>query len=158
VQRSKQQALMFLLGAVLVGGVLGFSADRVMSKKPQRVSARMRMYDDIGIPADQRVKMDSILDETNCKTQDLMRPLRPAMDSIRTASWKSILSLMTAQQRTAYDAREKRFKAFVDSVEKAKAATGHTADHSDRPRRCGGPGGGPGAGPGPSRGPGGPFF
>ena len=44
MQRSKQQALMFLLGAVLVGGVLGFSADRVMSKKPQRMSARMSSY------------------------------------------------------------------------------------------------------------------
>jgi hypothetical protein len=28
MQRSKQQALMFLLGAVLVGGAVGFSADR----------------------------------------------------------------------------------------------------------------------------------
>jgi hypothetical protein len=30
MQRSKQQALMFLLGAVLVGGVLGVSAARGM--------------------------------------------------------------------------------------------------------------------------------
>src|SRR3954462_3118855 len=113
---------MFLLGAVLVGGVLGFSADRVMSKKPPRMSARMRMYDDIGITPDQRVKMDSILDETNCKTQDLLRPLRPAMDSIRSAGSTAILGLMTADQRAAYDAREVRFKARVDSIEKANAA------------------------------------
>jgi hypothetical protein len=158
VQRSKQQALMFLLGAVLVGGVLGFSADRVMSKKPPRMSARMRMYDDIGIAADQRVKMDSILDETNCKTQDLLRPLRPAMDSIRTSGVNAILGLMTADQRSAYDTREARFKARIDSIEKANAGAPHgTPDHSDRPRRCGGPGGGPG-GPGANRGPSVPFF
>ena len=30
MQRSKQQALMFVLGAALVGGALGFSADRYM--------------------------------------------------------------------------------------------------------------------------------
>ena len=30
MQRSKQQAIMFLLGAVLVGGVVGFSAERVI--------------------------------------------------------------------------------------------------------------------------------
>ena len=30
MQRTKQQALMFLLGAVLVGGVLGFSAERAL--------------------------------------------------------------------------------------------------------------------------------
>jgi len=155
MQRSKQQALMFLLGAVLVGGVLGFSAERVMTKKPPRVSARVRMYDDIGIRADQRATMDSILDDTNCKTQQLMQPLQPAMDSIRSAGRQSIRSLMTAEQRTAYDAREARFKAFVDSVEKARAARG---EQSDRPRKCGGPPN-PGIGPGPGhRGPGGPFF
>jgi hypothetical protein len=154
VQRSKQQALMFLLGAVLVGGVLGFSADRVMSKKPMRMSARMRMYEDIGIAPDQRVKMDSILDETNCKTQDLLKPLRPAMDSVRTAGSNAILGLMTAEQRAAYDAREARFRARIDSMEKASRPG---SDHGDRPRRCGGPGPGPGA-PGPSRGPATRFF
>src|SRR4051812_14042187 len=115
MQRSKQQALMFLLGAVLVGGVLGFSAERAMFKKPPRMSARVRMYDDIGIRPDQRATMDSILDETNCKTDDLMRPLRPAMDSVQREGRKSIVSLMTPQQRAAWDAREARFKAFVDS-------------------------------------------
>jgi hypothetical protein len=160
VQRSKQQALMFLLGAVLVGGVLGFSADRVMSKKPPRMSARMRMYEDIGIAPDQRVKMDSILDETNCKTQEVMRPLRPAMDSIRTSGVNAILGLMTADQRAAYDAREARFKARIDSIDKASSANPRSAgDRGDRPHRCGGPGSPSGAGaPGPTRGPGGPFF
>ena len=158
MQRNKQQALMFLLGAVLVGGVLGFSADRVMSKKPQRVSARERMYDDIGIAPDQRVKMDSVLDETNCKTQELMKSVRPAMDSMRAADKKALLGLMTEPQRAAYAAREARFKAQMDSIEKARAARGSGAgpsDHADRPRCGGGPGMG---GPGPSHGPGGPFF
>ena len=156
MQRNKQQALMFLLGAVLVGGVLGFSADRVMSKKPQRVSARMRMYDDIGIAPDQRVKMDSVLDETNCKTQELMKSVRPAMDSMRAADKKALLGLMTEPQRAAYAAREARFKAQMDSIEKARAARGSgPSDHADRPRCGGGPGMG---GPGPSHGPGGPFF
>ena len=163
MQRSKQQALMFLLGAVLVGGVLGFSADRVMSKKPQRMSARMRMYEDIGITPEQRLRIDSILDDTNCKTQDLMKPIRPSMDSVRVAGWKSILALMTPQQRSAYDAREARFKAQMDSIDKARSAARSAGnapgDHGDRPRRCGGPGPGPGlGGPGRSRGPGGPFF
>ncbi len=147
MQRSKQQALMFLLGALLVGGVLGFSADRVMSKKPQRMSARMRMYDDIGIAPEQRMKMDSVLDETNCKTQDLMRPVRPALDSVRAEGSKALLSLMTEPQRVAYFAREARFKAQMDSIEKARAAH----------RRCGGKGSGMG-GSGPTREPGGSFF
>ena len=160
MQRNKQQALMFLLGAVLVGGVLGFSADRVMFKKPQRVSARMRMYDDIGISPDQRVKMDSVLDETNCKTQELMKTVRPALDSVHAEGFKTLFGLMTEPQRIAYRAREARFKAQMDSIEKARAARGFgggPGDHADRPRRCGGMGSGMG-GIGPNRGPGGPFF
>jgi hypothetical protein len=159
MQRSKQQALMFLLGAVLVGGVLGFSAERVMSKKPPRTSARSRMYDDIGITPEQRVKMDSILDETNCKTGDLMSTIKPALDSVHAAGRKSIIALMTPQQQAAFNARQARFTAYVDSVEKARAARG---DSGDRSRRCGGASG-PGIGPGAGQhrgtgGPGGPFF
>src|SRR4051812_40625795 len=121
MQRSKQQALMFLLGAVLVGGVLGFSAERVISKKPPHISARMRMYEDIGITADQRGKMDSILDQTNCKVFEIGQPLKPAMDSVRATGRQSIRALMTPTQQSAWDAREARFKAYADSVEKARA-------------------------------------
>ena len=140
MQRSKQQALMFLLGAVLVGGVLGFSADRVMSaKKPgARVPARIQMYDDIGISTEQRVKMDSVLDETNCKTAEIMRTVRPAMDSVRAEGLKTFVSMLTPAQKAAYEARERRMKAHMDSVEKerdAKWAREHPGN--ERPRRCG---------------------
>ena len=51
MQRSKQQALMFLLGAVLVGGVLGFSADRLFDHDERGPWAgRMRMSDVIEPP------------------------------------------------------------------------------------------------------------
>jgi hypothetical protein len=155
MQRSKQQALMFLLGATLVGGVLGFSAERVFSKKPgMRVPARVQMYDDIGIDSAQRVTMDSVLDETNCKLGDASRPLRPVMDSIRNEGFNTIKGLMTPVQRDAFDAREKRMRARMDSSEKARDAE-WAKKHPERPRRCaaggsrGGPGGGQSSGPRP---------
>ena len=40
MERPKQQALAFLLGALLVGGVLGFSADRVLRKDDPTPAAR----------------------------------------------------------------------------------------------------------------------
>jgi hypothetical protein len=152
MQRSKQQALMFLLGATLVGGVLGFSAERVFNKKPARVPARVQMYNDIGIDSAQRVMMDSVLDETNCKIGDVSRPLRPRMDSIRAEGLASIRELMTPAQREAYAAREIRMRAHMDSVEKerdAEWAKNHPG--TERPRRCGGPprSGGSPAGGGP---------
>ena len=165
MQRSKQQALMFLLGATLVGGVLGFSAERVMSKKPKRLPARVQMYDDIGIDSAQRVTMDSILDETNCRIGDAARPLRPRLDSIRAEGLNTIRGLMTPAQREAYDAREKRMRWVMDSTEKARDAE-WAKNHPgvERSRRCGpgaprgGPGGSSGGGDRERGGPRGPFF
>jgi hypothetical protein len=152
MQRSKQQALMFLLGAVLVGGVLGFSADRVMSKRPHRVSGRVIMYDEIGITGPQRATMDSILDDTNCKIFLIGQPLKPAMDSARNAGRQAIRAVMNPTQQAAFDAREARMKAYVDSVDKVRAARGETGDRCGNPSRPGSPG------QGGHRGPGGPFF
>ena len=138
MQRSKQQALMFLLGAVLVGGVLGFSADRVMSKKPPHVSARVQMYDDIGIEEAKRAKLDSVLDETNCRTGEIMRSVRPAMDSVRAEGIKTFLGMLTPAQKAAWEERDQKMKARFDSLDKerdAKWAKEHPG--ADRPRRCG---------------------
>lgn len=138
MQRSKQQALMFLLGAVLVGGVLGFSADRVMSKKPPRVSARVQMYDDIGIAEAQRGTLDSVLDVTNCKTGEIMRSVRPQMDSVRAEGIKTFLGMLTPAQKSAWQERDQKMKARFDSLEKDRDAKWFK-DHpgTDRPRRCG---------------------
>ena len=157
MQRSKQQALMFLLGATLVGGVLGFSADRVLSKKPQRVPARVQMYDDIGIDSAHRVTMDSVLDETNCRLGDVSRPLRPVMDSIRAEGFNTIKGLMTPAQREAFDAREKRIRARMDSLEKERDAE-WAKKHPGRPRRCTPSGARGGGGGQPDRGAPRPFF
>src|SRR5689334_19323801 len=147
MQRSKQQALMFLLGAVLVGGVIGASAIKVMDKKPARPSARVQMYDDIGIDSAHRITMDSVLDETNCRLGEVIKLWRPRTDSIRDAGFATIRELMTTEQREAFDARATRMKAHNDSVEKARDAE-WAKNHPDRPRRCasGAPRGGPGGG------------
>ena len=142
MQRSKQQALMFLLGATLVGGVVGASAIKVMDKKPVRVPARVQMYDDIGIDSSMRVRMDSVLDEMNCKTADIMSSVRPSMDSIRADGLKSLLGMMTQEQRDAYDAREKRFKARRDSIDKENEAKWAKEHPGVERKRCGRPVGG----------------
>jgi len=163
MQRSKQQAVMFLLGAVLVGGVLGFSADRVITvnKGPRSWAQRTSLYDELGITTDQRSRIDSLLDESSCRIADLWKPIKPAMDSLMAQQRQDWLAQLTPAQRTKLAAREARFKVQRDSVERVRASARGTNEHgtrSDRPRRCGGsprPGMG---GPGPNRGPGGPFF
>jgi hypothetical protein len=105
MQRSKQQALMFLLGAVLVGGVLGFSADRVLNDKPNHWVRRMRMYDDLGLSAAQRTSMDSVLDERNCQISAVMKPVRPQLDSIKAAAHQQVVQILTADQREKLERR-----------------------------------------------------
>ena len=161
MQRSKQQALMFLLGAVLVGGVLGFSADRVIGKKEGRsLAQRTSFYEEFHISADQRKRMDSIFDDTNCKTEELIKPIRPQLDSLKSRGRRDWLAVMTPDQRVALSAREARMKARRDSIDKARAEQGdHSKDRgaNERVRRCGGSRPGMG-GPGSSRGSAGPFF
>jgi hypothetical protein len=109
MERPKQQALAFLLGALLVGGVLGFSADRVLrDDEPSPVSKRSAFYDDIGLTDAQRPAMDSILDSRNCRVDSIYRTVRPTADSVY------------ATVKPAADSIYNTIKPAVDSV---KAAT-----------------------------------
>src|SRR3954465_12511481 len=99
MQRSKQQALMFLLGAVLVGGALGFSADRVFGRDANRHWARrIAMYDDLELTQPQRATMDSLLDARNCQIASIMRPVKVQLDSIRKSAHQQVLQVLTPTQ------------------------------------------------------------
>ena len=124
MQRSKQQALMFLLGAVLVGGVLGFSADRVLSDGSKSWAPRQRMYADLGLSDAQRATMDSLLDDRNCQIGVLLKPVRPQLDSIKASAHQQVLQILTPAQRTMLELRVQEM-ARRDS---ARAAT--KPDHS----------------------------
>lgn len=115
MQRSKQQAMLFLLGAVLVGGALGFSADRMLtSGKPRNWAPRQRMYDDLGLTGQQRTTMDSLLDERNCQINAVMKPVRPHLDSIRKAAHEQVLHVLTPEQR-------EKLELFTKEMERREA-------------------------------------
>jgi hypothetical protein len=105
MQRSKQQALMFLLGAVLVGGVLGFSANRVLGERSRSWAPRQRMYADLGLSDAQRTTMDSLLDDRNCQISLVMKPVRPQLDSIKAAAHQQVLQILTPRQRELLELR-----------------------------------------------------
>jgi Spy/CpxP family protein refolding chaperone len=120
MQRSKQQALMFLLGAILVGGVLGFSADRVLGRERARHWAgRNRMYDDLALSEAQRSTMDSLLDERNCQIGAVMRPVRSQLDSIKKVAHQQMLQILTPAQQAKLELRRKEMERR-DSLEKAR--------------------------------------
>jgi hypothetical protein len=60
------------------------------------------------------------------------------MDSVRAEGLKTFVSMLTPDQKAAYEAREQRMKARMDSLEKVRDAKG-AREHrgNERPRRCG---------------------
>ena len=108
MQRPKQQALAFLLGALLVGGVVGFSADRVFRQTDNSLEARRKkMYDDLGLAPAQRATLDSVFDASNCQLDALYSPLQPAYDSIRATRRSQMNAILTPGQRSRLEARRK---------------------------------------------------
>ena len=111
---------MFLLGAVLVGGVLGFSADRVLGhEKAKHWAGRTRMYDDLALTQQQRETMDSLLDDRNCQIGAVMKPVRPQLDSIKDDAHRQMLQILTAEQQTKLEAR-RREMMVRDSIERVR--------------------------------------
>ena len=108
MERPKQQALAFLLGALLVGGVLGFSADRVF--RPGELTPaerRAAFYEDIGVTTEQKPVMDSLLDARNCSMDSVLKLVQPRLDSIKTASRSHMDRLLTPDQRARLEVRRK---------------------------------------------------
>jgi hypothetical protein len=109
MQRSKQQALMFLLGAALVGGVLGFSADRVLRHQQfaSDYGPRAKMYDDLGLTDGQRNALDSLIADNVCAVKAVQKPVQAQLDSVQKHFREQRQAIFTPQQRALLDARRK---------------------------------------------------
>jgi Spy/CpxP family protein refolding chaperone len=109
MQRSKQQALMFLLGAALVGGVLGFSADRYLAheKVMSEFGPRPKFYDALGLSQQQQYTLDSIAYAQDCVMKAVMAPVQPKVDSIRAEFRTQFRQVFTPEQQAQLDARRK---------------------------------------------------
>lgn len=108
MERPKQQALAFLLGAVLVGGVLGFSADRVLRRDDTSIAARRKaMYDDLELQPAQRAAMDSLFDTRNCRYDAIFKPIEPALDTLKMQTRAGMDAILTPEQRVRLDARRR---------------------------------------------------
>ena len=101
MERSKGYAVMFLLGAFVAGGALGFTADRVMDSKHGRESRgprayRQRMAEELKLTPQQQRSIDSLIDLKHRQIVALYKPVKPQLDSI--ASLTRIVSDSTHAQ------------------------------------------------------------
>jgi hypothetical protein len=116
MQHSKQRALMFLLGAVLVSGAVGFSADRMIVRDrlcPQVGSAtsyRQRFAEELGLTAAQKAAVDSILDARHAAISEVLKPVRPQLDAISESASVRIRSHLTAGQNQKFDEWRRELK------------------------------------------------
>jgi hypothetical protein len=135
MQRSKQQAAMFLLGAVLVGGVLGFSANRVVSsyaaeQDQERRIDRPTFFDDLDFTADQRERWEAINDTASCRIMIVTETTRPEVEGIRTESRAKLQGILTKAQKDKWERRQRDDsvrRAREDSAVRANRAAARTA-------------------------------
>ena len=105
---SKQLALMFLLGAVLVGGVLGFTADRYMQGRvcaeqltPEQ--ARAKFHAELGLTAAQSAAVDSIMDIRHQQIAALMKGVRPQIEMVKDSTRAQLLRILDERQRAKFE-------------------------------------------------------
>ena len=105
MQQSKNLAIAFLLGAVVVGGALGFTADRMMLR--DRISrpegGRPSLADRLQLDATQRARLDSLLDDRHRRMDLVMAAVRPTLDSIKKESRDEIRLILNPTQRAEFE-------------------------------------------------------
>jgi hypothetical protein len=116
MDRSKGYAVMFLLGAFVAGGALGFTADRVIDVKHGREARgprayRQRMAEELKLTPAQQASVDSLIEQKHRQIVTLYKPVKPQLDSIalqaRTVSDSThaqIKRLLNPDQQVKFDA------------------------------------------------------
>jgi hypothetical protein len=125
---TRSLAMAFVLGALLVGGVLGFTADRVLGRDDAcsryftRSELRKRFAERLELTPAQRVKIDSILDTKRAVMDSLQAPVKAAMAAVSDSTTRRIDAVLDASQRERFAAmradRDRRDRA--DSLARAQ--------------------------------------
>ena len=132
MERSKGYALMFLLGAFLAGGALGFTANRVMDGDEGRGrrgggggggSFRARMAKELDLTPSQQASIDSLMDQKRNQIVALYRPVKPQLDSLALAS------------RVISDSTHAQIKRLLNPEQQAKLEEMRAASRHDQDRR-----------------------
>lgn len=117
IDPSRSSALTFLLGAALVGGALGFTADRMVTRDRvcprygDEAAMRRRFGDELGLSTDQRAAVDTILTAKHRAIAALVKPIRPQLDSISEDAARRIKTRLDPGQQTTFDRMHEEFKA-----------------------------------------------
>ncbi len=128
--KMKSVAAAFLLGAFITGGTLGFAAGRSTGTTTKDKSTASREYTlsgtvrelqrDLGLTDEQTAHVDSVLKWRGRRYSELMKPIRPALDSARDSARTLMELRFDEQQRIDFRKLLEHMSARSDS---AKAAS-----------------------------------
>ncbi len=122
MQGSRAVATSFLLGALLTGGALGFAGSRMLGDREPVIrwgdqrSMRAYVAKRLDLSTGQQAAVDSILEDRHRQMGVLLDPIRPKLDSIRTASRAQIRRLLSPDQQAEFDRMVAELKAGRDST------------------------------------------
>ena len=147
MDRSKGYAVMFLLGAFVAGGALGFTADRALDAKRGHEmrgprAYRQRMADELKLTPQQQASVDSLIEQKHRQIVALYKPVKPQLDSIALLA------------RVVSDSTHSQIKRLLNPGQQVKLDRMRAAARRDLAERRGGDTlGGPPGPPPPGTGP-----
>lgn len=114
MRNSKGYAVVFLFGAFIAGGALGFTADRLVHSSRREARGhddfRERMAEELHLNPRQKSAIDSLMVERHRQIVALFKPVRPQLDSIGAAAravsdstHEQIKRLLNPSQQVAFD-------------------------------------------------------
>jgi len=146
MERSKGYAMMFLLGAFVAGGALGFTADHVMgSKRGHEMRGprayRQRMVEELKLTPQQQASVDSLIEQKHRQIVALYKPVKPQLDSIAVLA------------RVVSDSTHAQIKRLLNPDQQVKLDRMRAAARRELAERRGGDTAAPPPGPPPGSGP-----
>jgi hypothetical protein len=119
--------MMFILGAFLTGGAVGFAADRAVSSPRPDVFNERTVIDEFArelkLSPDQRVVIDSVWDWRRRQSREIMTTVRPSLDAVRDSARVLMMNTLDDAQKSAFRALIERNQRTADSTARARGET-----------------------------------
>jgi Spy/CpxP family protein refolding chaperone len=119
MQRPQEIALALLTAALIAGGALGYAGGRYSAAREAMAGERgaMRHYiaSQLDLDPAQVAKMDTILDARRAEMTRIIAPVKPQLDSSRTAARAKIMAMLSPDQ-------QKRFQEILAARDQAEGA------------------------------------
>lgn len=121
---------MFLVGAFLAGGALGFTADRMLDRgksgsRGGRESMSARVARELSLSADQQKGLDSLMERRREQIRAVYHPIRPQLDSldkvgreISDSAHAQVRRILNPDQQVKWDAMRDRARKNFEASRK----------------------------------------